>query len=67
MSVSDAARIAILRSLRNPTEGQIAAAWTKVSKAKAAAGIARLGPGPGCREVWQAMIDVLIEEGTTGK
>jgi len=53
--------MAALKSMLDPTEQQIAAAWTHLAAAKKAAGVSRLGPGPGCREVWRTMIKAALE------
>lgn len=42
---------------RIPTPAMIAAAWDVIDQQKRAAGISRLGPGLGVREIWEAMWD----------
>jgi hypothetical protein len=55
---------AVLEALRDPTPEMIAAIWAKIDDAKKAAGIARLGPGPGVRDVINAYIDEALKERT---
>jgi hypothetical protein len=64
--IAEERALAALKALREPSEGMIAAAWGEISKDKAKAGIARLGPGPGAADWWRAMIDAAISEAEGG-
>lgn len=57
------AACAVLQAMRLPTEAMLASAWREITADKKAAGIARLGPGPGVSDWWQAMIDAALSEG----
>lgn len=54
--------LAALAAMREPSPHMIASAWGVISADKKAAGIARLGPGAGFSEWWQATIDAAIQE-----
>jgi hypothetical protein len=53
---------AAIEAMRSPNPAMLAAAWRKISADKKAAGVAKLGPGPGCIEWWNAAIDAALSD-----
>lgn len=47
---------------RTPTPRMMAVAWAIIDREKRSRGIARLGPGLGVRELWEAMYDASLSK-----